>query len=74
METRDMVSFEVSGDNVIVHQKDPRGPRVDAAVATDAFLVMRVLDAVPDQVVAEAVKRMVPKAPRVSLQEATTFA
>jgi hypothetical protein len=40
-------------------------------VATDAFLVMRVLDAVPDQAIAEPVKRIVPKAPRVALQEAT---
>jgi hypothetical protein len=71
METHDMVSFEVRGDDVMVHQKDPQGPRIDAAVATDAFLVMRVLDAVPDQAIAEPVKRIVPKAPRVALQEAT---
>ena len=66
-----MLSFEVSGDDVIVHQKDTRGPWVDAAVATDAFLVMRVLDAAPDQAIAEPVKRIVPKAPRVALEEAT---
>ncbi len=70
METHDMVSFEVRGDDVIVHQKDPQGPRIDAAVTTDAFLVMRVLDLVPDQAVAESVRRIVPKAPRMALQEA----
>jgi hypothetical protein len=70
METQDMVSFEVRGDDVIVHQKDPQGPRVDAAVGTDAFLVMRVLDIVPDKAVAEPIKRMVPKTPSVALQEA----
>ena len=70
METQDMVSFEVRGDDVIVHQKDPQGPRVDAAVGTDAFLVMRVLDIVPDKAVAEPIKRMVPNTPRLALQEA----
>ena len=70
METHDVVSFDVRGDDVIVHQRDPQGPKVDAEVGTDAFLVMRVLDVVPDQAVAEAVRRIVPKAPQVSLREA----
>jgi hypothetical protein len=70
MDTQDMVSLEVRGDDVMVRQKDPQGPPANAAVGTDAFLVMRTLDLVPETTIAEPVKRLVPKAPRLALQEA----
>ncbi len=70
MDTQGMVALEVRGDDVIVRQKDPQGPPSNAALETDVFLVLRVLDLVPATALAEPVKRMVPKAPRVALQEA----
>ena len=71
MDTQDMVSLDVRGDSVFVHQKDAQGPPVPACVDTDVFLVMRVLDLVPDSAVAAPVKQLVPKAPKQALEEAT---
>jgi hypothetical protein len=70
MDTQGMVTLEVRGDDVIVRQKDPQGPPSNATVETDVFLVQRVLDLVPATTLAEPVNRMVPKTPRVALQEA----
>jgi len=70
MDTQGMVTLEVRGEDVIVRQKDPQGPPSNATVGTDVFLVQRVLDLVPATALAEPVERMVPKAPRVALQEA----
>jgi hypothetical protein len=70
MDTRGMVTLEVRGEDVVVRQKDPQGPPSNATVETDVFLVRRVLDIVPATTLAVPVKRMVPKAPRVALQEA----
>jgi hypothetical protein len=71
MDTQDMVSLDVRGDSVFVQQKDAQGPPVPAFVETDVFLVMRVLDLVPDSAVAAPVKQLVPKAPKLALEEAT---
>jgi len=70
MDTQGMVTLEVHGEDVIVRQKDPQGPPSNSTVETDVFLVQRVLDLVPTTALAEPVQRMVPKAPRVALQEA----
>jgi hypothetical protein len=70
MDTQGMVTLELRGEDVIVRQKDPQGPPSGTTVETDVFLVQRVLDLVPATALAEPVQRMVPKAPRVALNEA----
>jgi hypothetical protein len=70
MDTRAMVTLEVRGEDVIVRQKDPQGPPSNATVETDVFLVQHVLDLVPAPALTEPVKRIVPKLPRLALQEA----
>jgi hypothetical protein len=71
MDTRNIVSLVEQGDDVMVRLKDPAGPPTNSTLETDVFLVLRVLDLVPDQQISEPVKRMVPKAPRLALREAT---
>lgn len=70
MDSRGIVTLEVRGDDVVVRQKDQQGPPGNATVETDVYLVRQVLDLVPAITLAEPVKRIIPKVPRVALQEA----
>lgn len=70
MDTRNIVTLEVVGDDVIVKQKDPKGPPSNPSVEADVFLVIRLLDLVPATELTVETKKIVPKVPRVALQEA----
>ncbi len=69
MDNRNIVALEEHGDDVTVRLKDPKGPPTNVTVETDVFLVLRVLDLVPDQKVSAPIKLLVPKAPRIALRE-----
>lgn len=70
MDEREIVTLDIRGDDVFVQQKDPQGPPSNSSVETDVFLVMRVLDLVPAAELTTTTKTIVPKAPRLALQEA----
>lgn len=74
MDEREIVTLNIRGDDVFVQQKDPEGPPSNPSVETDVFLVMRLLDLVPAAELTTITKAVVPKAPRVALQEAEVAA
>ena len=69
MDNREIIELKDAGDDVRVVLNDRVGPPTNPTLETDVFLVMNILDLVPDKQMAEPVKRIAPKAPRVLIKE-----
>jgi hypothetical protein len=69
MDNREIIDLKEAADDVRVVLKDKAGPPSNPTLETDVFLVMSVLDLAPDKQIAEPVKRIAPKAPRVLIKE-----
>jgi hypothetical protein len=69
MDNREIIDLKEAADDVRVVLKDKAGPPSNPTLETDVFLVMSVLDLAPKKQMAEPVKRIAPKAPRVLIKE-----
>lgn len=69
MDNREIIELKEGTDDVQVVLRDKAGPPTTLTMETDLFLVMKVLDLVPDMQMAEPVKRIAPKAPHLHIKE-----